>query len=214
MKSPQSTDEDDFHKRTRFLVDRGFQSRYFATWLTISFWVAFAMSFFYIIGTWLYLRYNQDPSGWTAEEYRRAVRLFVAGNIVFILFLIVLIGVSALMHSHRIAGACFRIKKDLQRFRDGEHTVEISLREKDFLHDLAEEVNETFRQVRARYRQQERQLELAKDLAESLREADLPENLAVMVEEVSRRIRVKAELPLEPIEVEPEDEDDPEERSS
>ena len=206
------SEEEARQKRTRLLIDRGFQTRYFATWMTIAFWIAFALSVFYVLGTWVYLRYHHDPSGWNHDEYWQAIRLFVSGNILFVILLILLVGGSALVHSHRIAGACYRMKTDLERFRSGRYGVEITLRQKDFLQDLAEQINETFRHIRVRFRDQERQLELAKDLADSLLQADLPPVLAEQVSEVARRIEVKAELPLEPLEMEEDEEEEPGER--
>ncbi len=207
-----SEKEEDFRPRRKLLVDRTFQSRFFATWLTIAFWVALALSLFYIGGTWGYIQLHEDPTKWSAEQYQQAVRYFVAGNIVFILFLIVLIGVSALLHSHRIAGATYRIKADLQRFRSGQYLVDVRLRPKDFLHDLAQEVNETLAHVRTRMREKERQLELAKDLLQTLKDAPgVPHELAEMIADVDGRIDVKRELALESIDPDegPEEDGEP-----
>lgn len=197
-----------FKKRSQYVVDRKFQARYFAAWLTIAFWIVFALGFFYITASWLYLKYHQNPAAWTDAEYRQAVRFFVAANVVFILFLIALIGMAAILHSHRIAGACYRMKTDLTKIRGGDSTLVIQLRKSDFLQDLADEVNDTVRVFRSRLRDQERRLELAKDLSNALSSATLPPEIAMLATEVGRQLAVKEELPLDAIEADSGDEEE------
>lgn len=196
-----------YKKRTQFLVDKKFQSRYFAAWLTIAFWIVFALGFFYITASWLYLKYHQNPTAWTDAEYRQAVRFFVAANVVFILFLIALIGMAAILHSHRIAGACYRMKTDLAKIRGGDPGLVIQLRKSDFLQDLADEINDTVRHFRSRVRDQERRLELAKDLSDAVAGAPLSPEIATLATEVGRQLAVKEELPLETIEADSGDEE-------
>lgn len=198
--------EEVFRKRTRFFVDRKFQGRFLALWLMTAFWLVFALGFLYLAGTWLYLRHQANPATWSDAEYRRAVQFFVAANVVFVVLLVALVGVLSVLHSHRIAGAAYRIKADLARIRGGDSTLHIHLRKTDFLQDVADEVNETVAHFRHRIRDQERRLEIAKDFADAVGERELPQDLVGLADEVARQLAVKRELPLDPITVEDEEE--------
>ncbi|MEW5807507.1 MAG: hypothetical protein AB1756_09215 [Acidobacteriota bacterium] len=52
--------------------------------------------------------------------------------------------------THKIAGASYRIKKDLEVIKKGNLSKKIKLRKKDQLHDVAEAVNHAFEEIRER----------------------------------------------------------------
>ncbi|MEN2998544.1 MAG: hypothetical protein ABDH28_05870 [Brevinematia bacterium] len=66
---------------------------------------------------------------------------------------IILIVVFGLFFSHKIAGPVHRIKKELRDIAEGRLPVthEIKLRKKDFLLDIAKEVNNTLKSIANRY---------------------------------------------------------------
>lgn len=66
---------------------------------------------------------------------------------------IVLITVFGLFFSHRIAGPVHRIKKELREIAEGKLPVthEIRLRKKDFLLDIAREINNTLKSIAERH---------------------------------------------------------------
>ena len=70
------------------------------------------------------------------DLYTKPLLLVTFLNIFLIIFF-------SILFSHRIAGPIYKIKSQLREYQTGKKINPITLREKDFLKDLAEVINET-----------------------------------------------------------------------
>lgn len=51
---------------------------------------------------------------------------------------LIVVGICALVHSHRIAGPLYRLKQSIQRMCEGDYDFRLQFRRNDFLHDVAD----------------------------------------------------------------------------
>jgi methyl-accepting chemotaxis protein len=61
---------------------------------------------------------------------------------------ILITAIYSIFYTHKIAGASFRIKRDLEMIRKGDLSKKIKLRNRDHLHDVAEMLNLTLEEMR------------------------------------------------------------------
>lgn len=67
--------------------------------------------------------------------------LFGLVNFVFVMLLLIGAAVYAIVHSHRVAGPAYRLRNALRHLQTRDYDHYVQLRSKDFLKDLAEQVN-------------------------------------------------------------------------
>ncbi len=72
---------------------------------------------------------------------------FTLASIALILSLAPAMGIQAVFHMHRVAGPAYRIRTAINDIAKGDTSVEITLRKKDYLKDVAEEVNRLARSL-------------------------------------------------------------------
>ena len=127
-------------RRRRYLVERKFQLRFAGMILLFMFAVALFCSLTIYYNTWMLLGEklaNVYPQG------RLAGILKQANFVLFkrLLLITPLVGILAIVLSHRIAGPIFRIKKTLDEVIKGDYGKRLYLRNTDELKDVAESIN-------------------------------------------------------------------------
>lgn len=116
------------YRRTQKVVDPRMQLHYLTAWLVASVaLILIGVAFF------IYFRSQGEiPVG--------TVRLLI-GNGFFILFISLLMGCYAVMHSHRVAGPAYRLTVSLKRMNAGDFGFLVNLRQGDYLTEIAAQVN-------------------------------------------------------------------------
>lgn len=127
-------------RRRRYLVEKKFQLRFAGMILLFMFAVALFCSLTIYYNTWMLLGEklaNVYPQG-------RLVGILKQANFVLFMRLLLitpLVGILAIVLSHRIAGPIFRIKKTLDEVTKGDYSKRLHLRNTDELKDVAESIN-------------------------------------------------------------------------
>ncbi len=127
-------------RRRRYLVAKKFQLRFAGMILLFMFAVALFCSLTIYYNTWMVLGEklaNVYPQG-------RLVGILKQANFVLFMRLLLitpLVGILAIVLSHRIAGPIFRIKKTLDEIIKGDYSKRLHLRNTDELQDVAESIN-------------------------------------------------------------------------
>jgi hypothetical protein len=62
-------------------------------------------------------------------------------NFTFVMLLLIGMAVYAIIQSHRVAGPAYRFRRALKQLHRRDYDWYLQLRQKDYLHDLAEQVN-------------------------------------------------------------------------
>ena len=127
-------------RRRRYLIEKKFQLRFAGMILLFMFAVALFCSLTIYYNTWMLLGEklaNVYPQG------RLAGILKQANFVLFkrLLLITPLVGILAIVLSHRIAGPIFRIKKTLDEVIKGDYGKRLYLRNTDELKDVAESIN-------------------------------------------------------------------------
>lgn len=84
------------------------------------------------------------------EEASPEMVLFGLVNFVFVMLLLIGAALYAVIHSHRVAGPAYRLKGALRQVQARDYDFYVQLRTKDFLKDLAEQVNLLNQQLKAK----------------------------------------------------------------
>ena len=137
-------------RRTQFITDRSFQSKYVAT--VLGFMVAvlvLAAVIIYVTG-WSHLverLANVYPQGRLQEVLKIVYLRLLLGFFLLVPFAVL----AAVMVSHRIAGPLVRIRRYLRLMARGEFDLApLELRPYDELKDIAHLINEIIAQVRTK----------------------------------------------------------------
>ena len=167
--------------RRKIVVDTKLQTYYLTTWLILSFVVIGLMSAFVIIYKVMPAR-HQDP------VVTHNLNTLLLANAIFLILYAVMLGLQALIHSHRIAGAATHIKNVLEAVDQGDWSRRIHLRRKDYLKGVAERINHMIDGIEAR---KASFLEVAQEI-EALKEAiegneAVPEELRNRCREIAKR---------------------------
>jgi methyl-accepting chemotaxis protein len=133
-------DNRQFRKRRHYLIDKRFQLKYAAGSLT------FVLIAFFIF-TIVFYQVGFSPLLEKLRDVYPEARLFdILGNVYkhlsvcFLLLLVVTFGL-AIFRSHKIAGPIFRLKQYIHQMSEGDFASRVSLRKKDELKTLSEELN-------------------------------------------------------------------------
>ena len=127
-------------RRRRYLVEKKFQLKFAGMILLFMFAVALFCSLTIYYNTWMLLG---DKLANVYPQGRLAGILKQANFVLFIRLLLItpLVGVLAIVLSHRIAGPIYRIKKTLDEVTKGDYSKRLYLRNTDELKDVAESIN-------------------------------------------------------------------------
>lgn len=130
-----------FIKRRKILVDRKFQLQYFYIWLFTAIGMMIVAAGFYYVTSKIT---NMAVSTWV-------VRLMM-GTGVFILFFTFLMGTISVVLTHRVAGAVFRINGFIRKVMADDYSDFIKLRKTDYLHNIADSLNELNHKLAERWK--------------------------------------------------------------
>jgi sensor histidine kinase YesM len=179
-----------FHRRSIFLINKGFQLRfafYVCSWL-IALCLAYPLLIFNLFD--YFMRYLVlDPLGpavATLEKTRVELLWLLALMQIVILSLTFLISIFM---SHRIAGPLYKLRQFLAKAKDGDLSQVLSFRKGDYFQELAKDYNELVESFRLKLEEKTDQIsapipKLEKALAQANPEirADLEEVLNCLKE--------------------------------
>ncbi|MBI5099723.1 MAG: methyl-accepting chemotaxis protein [Nitrospirae bacterium] len=147
-----------------------------------------------LTGVFLYFSLYREPGSSYAESYSiiSALRaeLFYKSTYLYIttlLFIIIGITIICLLYSHRVAGPIYRLGVFARKVASGDLTEAVTLRQKDAIYPIAEDLNG----IIAMYREIIEQLETKmKEVREMSSLADQPAGTAErdMIEKISKRV--------------------------
>lgn len=125
------------YKRKRLLVDARVQGSLVRR--VVIYWLACAVTVEFLHLSWQIAIGPEQPtySGYLLQYDTRSA----AARLVFSAFLLVPITLDMLRLSNRFAGPIFRMQRVLRKISAGGPPERVSLREDDFLHDFADDLN-------------------------------------------------------------------------
>ncbi len=138
--------------RKRYFLARGFQLRYAGIILLVAFVTA-------VLSGFTVFRTTSDILGdKLAQVYPQGLFAAIFNKVAVALMknmsvLAVLIFISAIFISHRIAGPIYRIKSVIRAIGEGKLDTRVYLRKTDELHDLADELNKMQEDLKSRLKQ-------------------------------------------------------------
>ncbi len=134
------------YTRSTYIVDREFQYRFALNLMIIT-----ILFLFLLFGAYLYTAY-QVSAEIQVPELKNRILLFLKYAGVFIAAISVLYFLYLLLFTHRIAGPAYHLQNALEKVRDRNIQFTVSLREGDYLHDLASGLNEVLDELQTRNR--------------------------------------------------------------
>jgi len=126
--------------------------------------------------------FTRDMERYAAE----ADTMVLLGIIGGILFMVLALGVTGIMVTHKLVGPAYRLKDLLRQVRDGHWNAKGRLREGDELHDIFEVFQEMTASLRAA---QAEEIALLDAAIESARSAGVPDAAIADIVEVRRRMQ-------------------------
>lgn len=129
------------NRRRIFIVDKEMQYYYLSAWVIAAFLMICVFGFFFVMFRVLPVQ-EKDP-----VVMHNLYILLICNGFILILFSM-LMGLHAVWHTHRIAGAATHIRNSLDRLLGRDYSYQIVLREKDYLKDMAGQVNALARQLK------------------------------------------------------------------
>lgn len=121
------------NQRRQTIVDARLQLHYF--WL----WILVALGIVTVIAIFALSRWTEglikDPT--VADTLQKV--LWITGAYIMVLSMI--FGSYAIFHLHRVAGPVYRLNKSINALLNGQYTEPVTLRKKDYFHELAENLD-------------------------------------------------------------------------
>ena len=134
-------------KRRKFIVDFPLQLSYMGVYLTTITLLAVGFGALNYVFVRVYRqmpqiqRYGfQEPVPLALQDQPDVLLLGLL-NFTFVMLLLIGMAVYAIIHSHRVAGPAFRFKRAIRQLHHRDYDWFLQLRRKDYLHDLAEQLN-------------------------------------------------------------------------
>jgi methyl-accepting chemotaxis protein len=140
------------YKRRRYMIDLPLQLSYVGVYMsTLVLLVVGFIALNYVFSSVYQRALKIQTFGMQGlEETAPEVALFGLVNFVFVMLLLIGAAVYAIVHSHRVAGPAFRLKVALRQVQARDYDFYVQLRTKDFLKDLAEQVNTLNQSLKAK----------------------------------------------------------------
>lgn len=129
------------YKRRRYVVDLPLQLNYVSVYLTTTILLVVGFIALNFVFASVYQRALQIQTLANSPYQSPGLMLMVLVNFVFVMLLLIGASIYAVVHSHRVAGPAFRLRAALKQLHARDYDHHVQLRRKDFLHDLAEQVN-------------------------------------------------------------------------
>lgn len=147
-------------RRRRYLIDRGLQIA-----IVLEIWIYLAAYTALLLALMLYpaLKAALSPHSDGHEQFQAAQQLFFTNGWMVPATLTVfgILGLVAIVWSNRLAGPIYRLKLITKQVGEGDLSVRIRLRERDYLQDFREIYNQTLTTLSSK-------LQAAQDLSKSL----------------------------------------------
>ncbi len=166
------------YKRKQYIVDKNLQYYYITAWLS-------AVVLFILIGFAFFVMFkvrNQDNLD--MQRLDMVYRMLLLNSVFLVLFAI-LMGLHSILHTHRIAGAAYHIRENLRKLNSGQY-VPLVLRKKDYLKDIADEINLLRDHIESRNRTRQEVL----DRLGKVDERNLPEPVRQAFEDLRQKVSV------------------------
>ena len=129
-------------RRKVYIVDKKMQYTYIAMVVAMVMVMIVGIAVSNLFMLWMYKqllvnKYNLPvPTDWKNDLY-----LFLLVDSTLVIMLIIAAVFYSVLHSHRIAGPLYRLKQSILRLQTGDYNFLVTLRQKDFLKDMADEMN-------------------------------------------------------------------------
>ncbi|RME78309.1 MAG: hypothetical protein D6785_12140 [Planctomycetota bacterium] len=185
--------------RKQYLVDKEMQTYHLKVWVTSSVVIIVTIASFFFF-------FKFRPETQRDAVITHNLQVILIATSVFIILYSIMMGLQALLHSHKVAGAEYNLKNSIRRFKNKDFSYRVTLRKGDYLQGLAEALNEmvtTFQEDR----------EKIAGILEKLENLEgFPEEGRAMVEEIRTALGIPTED--EPSQDKPEGEEKKEEKPS
>ncbi len=126
-------------KRRKRLINRRFQYRSIATWLTVVLVGFLVCAAGFALTFWLS---SAREGGLATETVVRRLEILLPPLLVNDLLIMLIAIVTGIFTTHRVAGPIYRMESDIDRVLTGETHARVRLRRGDAFPELAEKVNE------------------------------------------------------------------------
>ncbi len=121
------------NQRRQVIVDAKLQLHYFWLWILVALGVIAVIAIFAL--SWWSEGLIQEQI--VADTMKRI--LWITGAYIMVLSLI--FGSYAIFHMHRVAGPVYRLNRCIDDLLNGQYALPITLRKKDYFHELAENLD-------------------------------------------------------------------------
>ena len=129
-------------KRRKYMVDLPLQLSYVGVYMSTLVLLAVGFVALNIVFSTVYERALMiQQNRLEGLDYSPNMVLFILINFVFMMLLLIGAAFYAIVNSHRVAGPAYRVKGALRQIQARDYDHYVTLRTKDFLKDLAEQVN-------------------------------------------------------------------------
>jgi methyl-accepting chemotaxis protein len=181
------------YRRTRTVVDAKFQLHYMAIWFVVTAALILVCGTFY-----LWERAKQGKN--IFPQISESLDKLLLGNAIFLLLLALLMGLYALLHSHKIAGPLRRITNSIGKLLVDDYSVQVGVRKGDYFQEFAGILNT----VVSRLKEKEEKLKQARKEVDDIATLLNKDGSSGEVKEKFEKVRtlLLATRPL--IEIEPE----------
>lgn len=121
-------------RRTIYVVDRDFQFRYLTNWIFMT--LAFIALIIGVVFAGAHLLH-----GVSTQQAFSTLSFMLKMNGLFVILLTVFMGLYTILLSHRVAGPAYRLTQCLKKTIRGSYDFTVTLRKKDYLKDVAADMN-------------------------------------------------------------------------
>jgi hypothetical protein len=137
------------YKRRRILLDWNLQLSYLGVYLGTLTLLGIGFAALNMIFASLY---NQALRIQMQRSFEDDTNLLFLGvlNVVFVIMLVIGMAVNAIIQSHRVAGPAMRFRRALHAMGRRDYDWYLALRSKDYMQDIADQVNELNNQLKAK----------------------------------------------------------------
>ncbi len=178
-------------KRQLLFIDKRFQTRFSLSWIALSYLLGLVMAILGSVGTYLYRDLIQSGKLDASQGLTHAVLAFVACNVVFVFWLMIAVIILSILHSHRVAGAIYRMSTGVDKVMDGDLDHSIDLRPKDHFKDLATKLNSLIASLRENCHARENLAGLNRNILQKLDgQVDLNEEISAFLKQAKQELKV------------------------
>lgn len=131
------------YKRRRYMVDLPLQLNYIAVYVTTIVLLSVGLIALNYVFTSIYERalLIQQQAQHSPGVASPGTTLVMLVNFSFFMLLLIGAAVHAVVQSHRVAGPAYRLRLAIRHIHARDYDHHVQLRQKDFLHELADQVN-------------------------------------------------------------------------